>query len=137
MLQGSERNVQAETCLMEAIRMQLEDAEIFEEIGDLYRQQNNHKLAILCYNKVVEHDPKRGEGWEKLGQAHCEESNQNQDIPSAIEAYKEAIELIAGEQNKNKIALLLQELFQIEGREEEIEPYRKYMLEMTLTEDGD
>lgn len=42
-----------------------------------------------------------------------------------------------GEQRKNKLAIVLQELFQVEGREEEIEPYRKYMLEMTLTEDGD
>jgi len=75
LLSGAERNVQAETCLMEAIRMNLDDPEIFEEIGDLYKKQENHKLAILCYTKVVDNDPRRGEGWEKLGQAHCEESN--------------------------------------------------------------
>jgi tetratricopeptide (TPR) repeat protein len=74
---GPERNRQAETSLHEAIRMNLEDFDIFEEIGDLYKKQSNHDLAILCYQKAVECNPEFGEGWEKLGEAHCDDTNQN------------------------------------------------------------
>lgn len=46
---GPERAVQAETCLLEAINMGLDDWEIFEEIGDLYKKVGNHRLAILSF----------------------------------------------------------------------------------------
>ena len=51
----------------------------------------------------------------------------------AIEAYKKAIEMIEGEQNKQKIALTLQELMQLENREDELDVYRKYLPEQSLT----
>ena len=51
----------------------------------------------------------------------------------AIEAYKKAIEMIEGEQNKQKIALTLQELMQLENREDELDIYRKYLPEQSLT----
>jgi hypothetical protein len=40
---------------------------------------------------------------------------------------KQAVELIEGDGIRSKIALTLQELLVSEGREEELEPYRKYL----------
>ena len=65
---------------------------------------------------------------------HCNNIKSNKERTEAIEAYKKAIDLIEGENNKSKIALTLKELLQAENREEEIEPYRKYLLDESLTQ---
>lgn len=114
--------------------MGLKDDGILEEIGDLYVKEGCHDLAVQSYSKVVENSPSHGEGWQKLGDVHCNSENQNKERGGAIECYKHAIELVEGENNKAKIALTLQELLQLENREDEIEPFRKYLLEQSLTE---
>ena len=79
-------------------------------------------------------DPAHGEGWQKLGDVYCNSVTPQGGRTQAIEAYKHAIELIEGEMNKSKIALTLLELLQAENREEEIEPYRKYLMDQSLTQ---
>jgi len=41
---------------------------------------------------------------------------------------------VEGIQHKEKLALTLQELLQLEGRDEEVEPYRKYLHEQSLSD---
>lgn len=107
--------------------MGLKDAELLEEIGDLYaREDATVQNAISSYRELVKLYPQNGEGWQKLGDTICR-------VPllgrtnEAIDGYKRAIELVEGEGNKQKIAMTLQELLITEGREQEIEPYRRYL----------
>eukprot|EP00347_Sterkiella_histriomuscorum_P008804 403343688 len=134
---GKDRRAQAEMCFKEAIQVGLKDIEILEEIGDLYAKENLLDLATESFKRLVEIDPKHGEGWQKLADVYCSNNQQKQshnERSLAIESYKKAIELVEGENNKSKIALTLKELLQNEGREEEIEPYRKYLLDDSLTQ---
>lgn len=117
----------------------LKDSEILEEIGDLYVKEGVLELATQSYKRIIEIDPKHGESWQKLGDVYCSTQKAatqgaESDKSKAIEAYKKAIELIEGENNKSKIALTLKELLQLEGREEEVEPYRKYLLDDSISQ---
>lgn len=105
---GKERKVQAEICFREAIKTGLESCEIFEEIGDLYVKEDCFDLAIESFQQLLKIDKKHGEGWQKLGDAYCNKLNKDRAL--AIEAYKKAIELVEGENNKSRIAMTLQEL---------------------------
>lgn len=51
--------------------MGLTKIEVLEEIGDLYVKDSQFDLAILAYENIVQIDPNYGEGWQKLGDAHC------------------------------------------------------------------
>ena len=95
-----------------------------EEIGDLYAKDDatTPSLAVDAFTHLTTFNPHHGEGWYKL--ADILSVN---DRSRAIECYKQAIELIDGDGIRSKIALTLQELLVSEGREEDIEPYRKYL----------
>jgi tetratricopeptide (TPR) repeat protein len=92
---GNGRKAQAELCYREALRLGLseQDAEILQEIGELYSTKaDNPTLAIEAYEHLVKHHPKIGEAWQKLGDVASSQGANNR----AIEAYKQAIELIEG-----------------------------------------
>ncbi len=117
------RHTQATLCFREALRLGLEDPEILEEIGDLYCHSNND-LAIESYTHLTKVAPSHGDGWQKLADALTTQAGQKE---LAIQAYKKALELVEGEGNRQKMALTLQDLLAGEGREDEIEPYKKYL----------
>ena len=117
------RRVQAEKCYKEARRLGLKDQDILEEIGDLYsRDEATVSLAIDAYTHLTNVNPQNGEGWNKLA-----DTLTVIDRSKAIDAYKQAIELVEGEGIRSKIALTLQELLTAEGRYEEVEPFKKYL----------
>lgn len=68
---GKERKVQAELCFREALKTELKDNEVLEEIGDLYVKEACLDLAIEAFSKLVSIDEKHGEGWQKLGDVYC------------------------------------------------------------------
>ena len=94
-----------------------------EEIGDLYsKDEATLPLAVDAFTQLTAFHPLHGEGWQKLADILGAS-----DRSRAIECYKQAIELIEGDGIRSKIALTLQELLVSEGREEDLEPYRKYL----------
>jgi hypothetical protein len=94
-----------------------------EEIGDLYsKDEVTLPLAVDAFTQLTAFHPLHGEGWQKLADILGAS-----DRSRAIECYKQAIELIEGDGIRSKIALTLQELLVSEGREEDLEPYRKYL----------
>mmetsp|Transcript_44413 Transcript_44413/g.43084 ORF Transcript_44413/g.43084 Transcript_44413/m.43084 type:complete len:121 (+) Transcript_44413:1726-2088(+) len=111
---GKERQVQAEMSFRESLKLGLDDIEILEEIGDLYMRnalQNKFDLSLMAFTKVTQIDPNHGEGWQKLGDVYTTVGlGDKEGKEKAIDAYKNAIELVEGENNKAKIALTLQEL---------------------------
>ena len=104
----------------------MKDEEILEEIGDLYsKDEQTTSIAVDAFKHLTNVvNPKHGEGWHKLADLLM-----SSDRNGAIECYKQAIELVEGEGVRSKIALTLQELLIAagDGREDEIEPYRKYL----------
>ena len=78
--------------------------------------------AIDAYSHLTTVNPQHGEGWNKLA-----DTLTTIDRTKAIDAYKQAIELVEGDGIRSKIALTLQELLTAEGRYEEVEPYKKYL----------
>ena len=112
--------------------MGLKEIVILEEIGDLYFKEGELQLAIDAFRQVTLIDPKNGDGWEKLGDTCLAQNDKKQpNRKEAIIALKEAIELVGGETRKGNIALTLKEILESEGREDEIEPYRKYLLDQS------
>ena len=94
-----------------------------EEIGDLYsKDEATLPLAVDAFTQLTAFHPLHGEGWQKLADILGAS-----DRSRAIDCYKQAIELIEGDGIRSKIALTLQELLVSEGREEDLEPYRKYL----------
>ncbi|CDW74115.1 tetratricopeptide repeat protein [Stylonychia lemnae] len=131
---GKDRKFQAQICFREALKTGLNDTEILEEIGDLYVREGYYDQATESFAQLIKIDPKHGEGWQKLADVYCNNLKLNKERSNAIDAYKKAIELVEGENNKSKIALTLKELLQAENREDEIEPFRKYLLDESLTQ---
>lgn len=68
---------------------------------------------------------------QKLGGIYCNEANPSQDKDAAITCFKDAIELIKGQTNKENLAYTLQTLLQDVNREFEFTPYQKYLPENT------
>ena len=90
--------------------MGLKDAEILEEIGDLYsKNQDSISLAIEAYGALSESHPDHGEAWQKLGDSLCSRQPlfAAGERDRAIEAYKKAVVMVDGDGNKQKIALTL------------------------------
>jgi tetratricopeptide (TPR) repeat protein len=93
---ASSRKVQANLCFKEALRLGLTDAELLEELGDLYqREDSTINKAVLAYETLVKVKPSSGEAWQKLGDTLSATSPGH-----AIDCYKRAIERIDGEGNR-------------------------------------
>jgi tetratricopeptide (TPR) repeat protein len=124
---GQQKAVQAEHALKQAFSFKVTNAEILEELADLYAKfedEKYHHLAITCYTKALESDQENGAVWQKYADLL---STKDENRPQAIDHYKKALELIEGETNKGKIALILQELLKLEGREDEIKALEEYI----------
>lgn len=65
---------------------------------------------------------------------HEKNSGKNQD--KAVECYKQAIECVAGENYKQKIALTLHSLLTSLNREFEINAYKQYLPEGTMPDEA-
>mmetsp|Transcript_36230 Transcript_36230/g.26880 ORF Transcript_36230/g.26880 Transcript_36230/m.26880 type:complete len:145 (+) Transcript_36230:1387-1821(+) len=135
---GAERQAQAELSFREALFLGLKDLEVLMEVGEMYLRtialDKRYELALLAFSTAVHIDQTLGEGWQKMGDVHTTVGLGDVDCKEkAVQAYMKAIELVEGENNKGKIALTLQELLTSLDREEEIEPYRKYLLEQSQT----
>jgi tetratricopeptide (TPR) repeat protein len=120
-------------CFKEALTTDIKDTEVLEEIGDLYVNEGCLDLAVEAFQKLINIDEKHGEAWQKLGNIYCNIEKDGRQRSKAIDAFKKAIELIEGENNKSKVTLTLYELLQLENREDEIEPFRRYLLDQSLT----
>ena len=93
------RKNQADLCFKEALRMGLKEVDLLEEIGDLYAREDVTVMsAIESYRELVAQNPEYGEGWQKLGDTLCR--IQLGRANEAINAYKQAIQLVEGEGNR-------------------------------------
>ncbi|MBI5154024.1 tetratricopeptide repeat protein, partial [Candidatus Poribacteria bacterium] len=57
---------EAEKWLKKAEKRSMADAEIFEHLGDLYRETDRPRLARDCYERALEQDPRRVTAADKL-----------------------------------------------------------------------
>lgn len=65
-----------------------------------------------------------------MGDTYCSTNEKKKPEKSkAVDALKRAVELVAGENRKANIALTLKEILEELGRDDEIEPYRIYLMD--------
>jgi len=104
---GQQRLQQARFSMKQAVSLGIKDSMMLEEIGDLFESEALYHDAAGAYTICSNVDPTNGAVLQKLGGIYCNESNPNQDKDAAINCFKDAIELIKGQTNKENLAYTL------------------------------
>lgn len=97
---GKQRVHQARFALKNAVQFGIKDADLLEQLGDLFEQEEFFPEATKAFEIAALSDNKNGLLIEKLAMAHCSEKNPKPDKESAIDHFKVAIEHIQGEGRK-------------------------------------
>ena len=91
---GKQRVHQARFALKNAVEFGIQDADLLEQLGDLFEQEAFFPEAIKAFEIAVQAEPKNGLLVEKLAMALCSDKNPKTDKDLAIEHFKVAIEHI-------------------------------------------
>jgi tetratricopeptide (TPR) repeat protein len=120
------RSDQAEFCIIRALKLEIENDLLLEEIGDIY-ESKKPTFAIACYERAIKINSEKGELYQKYGNVLVK--YKKKEIPKAIDLFKLALEKVKGKNTKAHIALVLQQTLKDEGRDIEAEEYAEFAKE--------
>ena len=123
---------QAEYCILRAIKLEIKNDKLLEEIGDLYYADKKPTFAIACFERAIQLENKRGELYLKYGNVVL--THRKKETGKAIDLLKQALEKLDGKNNKSHCALIIQEALKEDGREEEAEEYAQYTQNSLIVE---
>ena len=83
----------------EAIKLNSDDADAHNNLGDVYRRQGNLDLAIELIQSVIELYPKNAEAHLNLGHAYIDQGK----LEKAIQAYRQVVLIKASDDEGLKI----------------------------------
>ncbi len=105
-----QKEAQAEWHYQEAIRLNPNQVDSYNNLGILLQRQRRNKESITLFEKVLALDPNRPECWNNMGVSLAEENR----IPEAIKAFQKSLELREKDANTHAnlgIALEVQKEF--------------------------
>ena len=83
----------------EAIKLNSDDADAHNNLGDVYRRQGNLDLAIELIQSVIELYPKNAEAYLNLGHAYIDQGK----LEKATQAYRQVVLIKASDDEGLKI----------------------------------
>ena len=86
-----------------------------EEIGDIYNQLDKNDFAEQCYSVAIEQEPNNGILLKKYGNLMLKNRTKVKQVEKAIGLLKRSLDCIEGDNAKNDIALVLQDVLNSQG----------------------